>query len=285
MKNLSLNYNLSKNSWFGLGGNAKKYFTPKSEDELLNYLKINKNEEFITIGSGSNILFRDTGCSATIIKLSDDFKNIKIKDNKLFCGSAVLKNQLSNFALNNGIIDFEFLSCIPGTLGGGVAMNAGCFGYEFKNIIKEIHGINKDLQKISYKVEQINFAYRETNLPKDFIITNLIFNINYGKKNEIQKKINKFKSKKQLSQPSKIKTGGSTFKNPTSEYKAWELIKRSGCDNIKFGNAKFSNLHCNFIENKGCSSKDIEDLINYTIDQVKKKFNITLEPEIKIIGD
>jgi UDP-N-acetylmuramate dehydrogenase len=116
-------------------------------------------------------------------------------------------------------------------------------------------------------------------------VTNIVLKITRGLKENIKNKIDKFKREKNEAQPSQIKTGGSTFKNPISKYKAWELIKKSGCDKVKFGNAKFSERHCNFIENRGSSGKDVEDLINYTIDEVKKKFNITLEPEIKIIGD
>ena len=179
----------------------------------------------------------------------------------------------------------EFLSCIPGTMGGGVAMNAGCFGYEFKDIIKEVHGIDKNANKIVIESKKINFEYRKTNLPNNLIITNLILQVIKGSKEKIKNKINKFKKDKNNAQPSKIKTGGSTFKNPNSKYKAWELIKKSGCDKVKFGKAKFSKMHCNFIENSGSSGQDVEDLINYTIDEVKKKFNIILEPEIKIIGD
>lgn len=285
MNNLTLDYNLSKNSWFGLGGNAKKYFAPRNENELINFIKINIDEKYIPIGSGSNILFRDKGCLETIIKLHNDFKKTKIENDKLYCGAGVLKNQISKFALDNNISNFEFLSCIPGTMGGGVAMNAGCFGYEFKDILSHISGINKLGEKVVLKKQNIKFDYRQSHLPNDFIITQIALNITYGTKDKIQKKIAELKKRKLNAQPSKIKTGGSTFKNPENTIKAWELIKKSGCDKIKFGGVKFSDLHCNFIENQGSSAKDVEDLINYTIEQVKKKFNIILEPEIKIIGE
>ena len=285
MNNLFLDYKLSSNSWFGIGGKAKKFFTPDNEEELINYLKNIQLDNFITIGSGSNILFRDKGCSDTIIKLGKNFRKIDIVDGSLICGSGALKSHVSKFALDNEIANMEFLSCIPGTMGGGVAMNASCFGYEFKDIIKEVHGIDKNANKIVIESNKINFDYRKTNLPNNLIITNLILQVIKGSKEKIKNKINKFKKDKNNAQPSKIKTGGSTFKNPNSKYKAWELIKKSGCDKVKFGKAKFSMMHCNFIENSGSSGKDIEDLINYTIDEVKKKFNITLEPEIKIIGD
>ena len=285
MNNLTLDYNLSKNSWFGLGGNAKKYFVPRNENELINFIKINIDEKYIPIGSGSNILFRDKGCLETVIKLHNDFEKTKIENDKLYCGAGVLKNQISKFALDNNISNFEFLSCIPGTMGGGVAMNAGCFGYEFKDILSHISGINKLGEKIVLKKQNIKFDYRQSHLPNDFIITEIALNITYGTKDKIKKKITELKSRKFNTQPSKIKTGGSTFKNPANKLKAWELIKKSGCDKIKFGGVKFSDLHCNFIENQGSSAKDVEDLINYTIEQVKKKFNIILEPEIKIIGE
>ena len=285
MKNLILNYNLSKNSWFGSGGNADKFFIPDDEDDLIKYLKNFKNEKFIPIGSGSNILFRDNGCTETIIKLGKNFRKIDILNNKIYCGAATLKNQVSQFALKNSFSNLEFLSCIPGTMGGGVIMNAGCFGFEFKNILHEIHIIDEFGNKKRIKSNDIIFGYRRTNLPKNIILTKLVLNPNQGYKKDIIKKINLFKRTKESKQPSKIKTGGSTFKNPVYGLKAWELIKKSGCDKIKFGKVKFSDLHCNFIENKGSSGKDIEDLINYTIDEVNKKFNVILEPEIKIIGE
>ena len=286
MNKLKLDYNLSQNSWFGLGVNAKKFFTPDNAQDLADYLIKNSNEKYYLIGSGSNILFRDKGCKETIIKLGRGFRNINIENNKIICGAAVLKNQLSTFALDNQITNYEFLSCIPGTIGGGVIMNAGCFGYEFKDIIEEVEGISKkNFKSISYNKSDIQFLYRKTIFPDDLIITNVIFNINFGSSEKIREKIEIFKKKKETGQPSKIRTGGSTFKNPDSKNKAWELIKKSGCDKVNFGNAKFSKMHCNFIENQGNTSADIEKLINFTIDEVKKKFNIILEPEIKIIGE
>ena len=285
MNNLFLDHKLSNNSWFGLGGKAKKFFTPDTEEELIDYIKNIQLDNFVTIGSGSNILFRDKGCSGTVIKLGKNFRKIDIIDESLICGSGVLKSHVSKFALDNEIENMEFLSCIPGTMGGGVVMNAGCFGFEFKDIIKEVHGIDKNANKIVIESKKINFEYRKTNLPENLIITNLILQVIKGSKESIKNKINKFKKDKNNVQPSKIKTGGSTFKNPNFKYKAWELIKKSGCDKAKFGKVKFSKMHCNFIENCGSSGQDVEDLINYTIDEVKKKFNIILEPEIKIIGD
>jgi len=213
MNKLKLDYNLSQNSWFGLGGNAKKFFTPDNAQDLADYLIKNSNEKYYLIGSGSNILFRDKGCKETIIKLGRGFRNINIENNKIICGAAVLKNQLSTFALDNQITNYEFLSCIPGTIGGGVIMNAGCFGYEFKDIIEEVEGISKkNFKSISYNKSDIQFLYRKTIFPDDLIITNVIFNINFGSSEKIREKIEIFKKKKKTAKPYRIKTGRRTFK-------------------------------------------------------------------------
>jgi UDP-N-acetylmuramate dehydrogenase len=188
MSNIKFNYNLSKNSWFGLGGAAKKYFSPSNEEELIDYLKNNLDERLITIGSGSNILFRDKGCLETIIKLGKGFQKIEIKNEKIHCGAAVLKSQLSKFAYENSIKNYEFLSCIPGTVGGGVIMNAGCFHFEFKDIVTEVEGINKKGDKIYMQNKEIEFDYRQTKISEDIIITKIIFKVFKGdKKFDIRK--------------------------------------------------------------------------------------------------
>ncbi len=283
-KNIIENYDLSKNSWFGLGGKAKKFFLADNDNDLENFLKSN-NEDIFLVGSGSNILFRDGGYKGVVIKLGKDFRNIEINDDEIVSGAGVLKSQLSNFALKQSVIGFEFLSCIPGTIGGGLTMNAGCFGSDFSKIVKRVYGFYFSGKKGELSYSDIDFKYRSTSLPNDFFVTKVSFRIEKGNFEEIQKKIDELKSVKNISQPQKIKTGGSTFKNPSPDVKAWELIQKSGSNKLHFGGAKFSKLHCNFIENSGKSSFDVEKLIECTISEVKKKFNIVLETEIKIIGE
>ncbi|MEK9742119.1 MAG: UDP-N-acetylmuramate dehydrogenase [Pelagibacteraceae bacterium] len=277
---------LSQYSWFGIGGKAKNFFIPSDSDNLSDYLIENNSKNYFVLGSGSNVLFRDTGYSNLIIKLGKGFRNIEIKNNQLVVGAGVLKAQVSEFALKNKIKNFEFLCCIPGMVGGGVFMNAGCFGSDFSKIVKEVRGIYSNGNKNYLDKNKIGFDYRKTNLPEDFVITEVVFNIEDGNFDIINSMINEFKKIKSNSQPKNIKTGGSTFKNPQFSKKAWELIKESGCDKVKFGHAKFSSMHANFIDNSlKANSSDIEKLINYTIEQVNKKFNVILELEIKIIGD
>ena len=199
MNNIFLNHKLSGNSWFGLGGYAKKFFMPDTDEELINYLKDFRSENFITIGSGSNILFRDKGCSNTIIKLGNNFRKIEIIKDSIHCGSGALKSNVSKFALDKEIENMEFLSCIPGTMGGGVIMNAGCFGHEFKGIVKEVHGVDKNLNKLIIDFKNISFQYRKTSLPNDFNVTNKVLKITRGSKKKIKNKIEKFKREKKKS--------------------------------------------------------------------------------------
>lgn len=279
------NHSLSLHSWFGTGGKAKKFFSPYNEDELIKYLKENVSEKIIVIGSGSNILFRDNGCIQTVIKLGKGFRGIELTENGISSGAAALKKTVSEFAKENLISQHEFLFGIPGTMGGGIFMNAGCFGTEFKDIVEEVHGVTKNGTIEKFNKDEIKFSYRKTDLSNDIIITRILTKASKDSKESIEKKMNEIKFQKNKNQPTRIKTGGSTFKNPDCKFKAWELIKKSGCDHLKIGNVKFSDTHCNFIENSGNSSSDIEKLIDQTINKVKDQFDIILEPEIKIFGE
>ena len=294
IKNLSLklhnqirkDYSLNKNSWFGIGGKSAYFFSPNTKKDLQFFLKNFKCRKFITIGSGSNILFRDKGFDGVVIKLGKEFSNVEENNSKIIAGAGSLKNKVAEFAKNRGFSNFEFLSVIPGTIGGGVFMNAGCFGSEMADIIEKIFVINLKGEEISINRNDINFSYRESGLNEKYIITDIIF-----KKTEkrdpalIQNKIDFLKKQKKINQPSNIKTGGSTFKNPSNHNeKAWQLIKKSGCDKLFFGNAKFSKQHCNFIDNTNLASSDeIEKLIKETQNTVLKKSGIKLELEIKIV--
>ena len=170
---------LKKNCWIGTGGIASNTFFPEDEKDLHNYLKIKNNKKFFILGNGSNILFRDKGYSGKIIKLGKGFRGINFTQDKkhLICGAATLKKELSNFALKNNISGFEFLSCIPGNLAGGVKMNAGCFDHSFSEIVSKVIGYKFNGIKKTISANKIKFRYRRTNIPNDFIITNIIFKI------------------------------------------------------------------------------------------------------------
>ena len=222
-----------------------------------------------------------------VIKLSKNFNNISLLDEDIIiAGSAVLDTSLSNFATENELSGFEFLSCIPGTIGGGIRMNAGCFGKEFKDILLSIQVIDKLGNVSTIKRKDINFEYRNSNLPENLIFLSASFKGIKSEASIIQKKMNDLKLKKENNQPTKIKTSGSTFKNPISQTKkkVWELIKESVPLDQKFGDAYISEKHCNFFVNKGNASfKDMKRLIDFVSNNVFEKTGIKLEKEIKIL--
>ena len=288
--NLKKNISLSNYSWFNLGGNAEYFYKAKDKDQLKTFLQeANKKKLKITIlGAGSNTLFRDNGVKGAVIKLGQEFSYTKLVDkNILEVGAATLDRKVANFAKNNNLTNLEFLSCIPGSIGGAIIMNSGCYNNDISKVLISIQvlDINKS-KEIEIKKEEIKFLYRGTNLPKNIIITSVRLKGEISKNEEIEKKHTDYIMKKKLSQPSQIKTCGSTFKNISKDKKAWMLIKESGCDNFKEGGAEISKKHCNFFVNNGnAKSSDIENLISKVKEKVLEKTGVNLELEIKIIGE
>ena len=288
--NFSQNVKLSNYSWFNLGGEAEFFFKPSNKNEIIEFLtEAKKNNLKITIlGAGSNTLFRDNGVKGAVVKLGSNFSYTKlISDDIVEVGAATLDRKLANFAKDNNLANFEFLSCIPGSIGGAVIMNSGCYENDISKILLSIQVIDiKDCIEKEIKKEDIKFLYRGTNLSQDLIIISAKFKGLISNKGEIEKKQYNFIEKKKLSQPSQIKTCGSTFKNINKDKKAWMLIKNSGCDGFKVGDATISKKHCNFFVNNGkAKSSDIENLIKKVKNTVYIKTGVNLELEIKIIGD
>ena len=281
------NESLSKYSWFNLGGPAKVIFKPKNLNELSLFLKSIKGFNNIKIlGAGSNTLIRDGGFNGIIIKLGEAFSHISLFDNStIIAGSSSLDKSLSNFALENSLSGFEFLSCIPGTIGGGIRMNSGCYGEDISKILLSVQVIDfLGNIKVIYSLD-INFFYRGCDLDPNLIFISATFRGENNDKNTIKEKMNSLIQKKKKDQPSKIKTCGSTFKNPANN-RAWKLIKESGCAGMTFGKALISEKHCNFFVNKGnAKSSDLENLIHKVKKQVLEKTGIDLELEIQIIGE
>ena len=281
------NFDLSKSNWLGIGGKAKFFFKPKDLKDLQIFLKNNNQHlPIIVIGSGSNLLIRDKGFDGVVIKFGKDFDYIKINNDIINCGPSTQKTLLAEYAANNNLTGFEFLYCIPGTVAGGVVMNSGCYGSDISKIVLSISIIdmNGEIKIINNK--DINFSYRHTSLTKNQIITNIEMKGSFLEKQKILEIMNNLKNKKDTNQPQKIKTGGSTFKNPkNSDKKAWQLIKESGCADLRVGGIKLSNLHCNFLENLDkATSEDAETLIENIKKEVFKKTNINLELELEVVG-
>ncbi len=282
------NYDLKKTNWFNIGGKAKVFFKPENLSELVAFLKeFGKSQKIFILGAGSNILLSDNKFDGVVIKLGKKFTNISLlKDQIIIAGSGVIDKKLSEFACNNGIGGFEFLSCIPGTVGGGLKMNSGCFKKEFKDILLSVQAIDKSGRVLTIPSSKIKFGYRESNLDDNLIFLSASFKGKPKNKKEIENQINFLKKKKDETQPTKIKTGGSTFKNPIDQTnkKVWELIKECVPSGKSFGEAKISTKHCNFfINEKNASFNDMKNLIEFVKKKVKIKTGIKLETEIKII--
>jgi UDP-N-acetylmuramate dehydrogenase len=287
-KNLIVKENLSKYSWFNLGGPADIFFRPETKQQLIEFLNEIKNSNFkiFILGAGSNTLIRDSGVKGVVIKLGSKFSDIKLLEkDKIEVGAATLDKKVSNFAKDNGIADLEFLSCIPGSIGGAVIMNSGCYGSDISKILISIRVIDYNGNEKEIKSNDIKFFYRGTNLPDNYILLSAILQGTVSSTKIIEKKQEELIQKKKKTQPSQIKTGGSTFKN-TKDQKAWALIKETGSDKLYVGDAKISEKHCNFFVNNGLAkASDIEKLINKVKKEVYSKTGEELELEIKIIGD
>ena len=285
---LVFNYDLKKSNWFNIGGKTKAYFKPESLNELISFLKeFGKTEKLFILGAGSNILINEGIFNGVVIKLGKNFSNISLLPNKtIVAGSAASDKSLSSFALENNISGLEFLSCIPGTIGGGLRMNSGCFKKEFKDILVSVQAIDRMGKVSTIPVSKIKFSYRGNNLDKDLIFLSASFKGGTKEKKEIKEYMNVIKDKKDNTQPTKIKTGGSTFKNPIkqTDQKVWELIKKSVPLDTKFGDAEISKKHCNFFVNKkNASFEDMKKLIEFVKENVKLKTGINIETEIEII--
>ena len=281
-------HDLKKKNWFNIGGKAKAFYKANDLKDLIKFLKkIDNNDKIFILGAGSNTLITDDLFDGIVIKLSKKFNNISLLgEDIIIAGSAVLDKSLSDFATENSLSGFEFLSCIPGTVGGGIKMNAGCFGKEFKDILLSIQAIDKLGNVITIPSKDINFEYRKNNLNEDLIFLSASLKGVKSTLSKVKNEANKLKKKKEDSQPTKIKTSGSTFKNPVSQTnkKVWELIKESVPLDKTFGDACISNKHCNFFINKGNATfNDMKNLIEFVSKKVLEKTGISLEKEIKIL--
>ncbi len=286
--NVKYEHDLKKKNWFNIGGKSKVFYKADNLKELVNFLKkLNDQEKIFVLGAGSNTLINDNLFDGVVIKLSKNFNNVSLLgDDIIIAGSAVLDKSLSEFAMKNSLSGFEFLSCIPGTIGGGIRMNAGCFGNEFRDILLSIQAVDKSGKVITIPSKDIKFEYRKNDLSENLIFLSASFKGVKGDCTKIKDEMIKLKIKKEKNQPTKIKTSGSTFKNPLSQTKkkVWELIKESVPLDKSFGDACISQKHCNFFINKGNAKfEDMKSLIDYVAKNVLEKTGISLEKEIKIL--
>jgi UDP-N-acetylmuramate dehydrogenase len=277
---------LSHLTWFKVGGKAEVLFKPFDIEDLANLIRQNNGRKNVTIlGAGSNTIIRDGGIDGIVVKLGRGFTSVqKVSDDMVVASAACLNFNLANFCKEHSLTGLEFLVGIPGTVGGGIKMNAGAYGHEFKDIVIKIEGVNEDGNIVSLSNADLGFGYRFSNLPQGFIVTKVFFKVDKGDKTEIAAKMLEINTKRTTTQPVTEKTGGSTFANPEG-LKAWELIDQAGMRGYRVGEAGISALHCNFmINHENATAGDLENLGELVRKKVLESSGIDLRWEIKIIG-
>lgn len=283
-----INYNLAHLTWFKIGGAADVFFKPADVQDLQDFLQANSKDTKLPvsiIGAGSNIIIRDGGIEGVVVKLGQGFTDITLNsDGHIEAGAGCLNFNLAKFAEKTGIQCLEFLIGIPGTVGGGIAMNAGSYGSEYKDLVISVHALDHMGNSYQFNNQEIGFGYRHNSLPHNLIFTKVVMKAEKGDPAAITQKMQEISRQRETTQPVKEKTGGSTFANPDG-YKAWQLIDQVGLRGQRIGDAGISELHCNFMINYGsATAKDMEDLGDLARNKVKNETGIDLNWEIKRIG-
>lgn len=283
---LQENVRLDKKSRFGVGGVADVLFIPEDMDDLVLFLRNIPADEKVTIlGAMSNVLIRDGGIRGIVIILGAWFGKVFVEDDILEVGAGVQCSKLSTVAMDHELGGFEFLMGLPGTIGGAIKMNAGCYGSVISDVLLECEGVTSTGQVKWMKCRDLQFGYRSSNIPDSVIITRAWFRGRSGVNYSIPKKVNEIVAQRKQSQPVEKKSCGSSFKNPVGK-KAWELIDASGCRGMTVGGAAVSDKHCNFLINENnATAEDIEKLGEGIIQKVLESTGIKLEWEIVRLGE
>lgn len=276
---------LSNMVWFRTGGPAEVLFRPKNLEDLKAFLKATPSDLAITlVGVGSNLLIRDQGVEGVVIKLGKPFADITFKDDLVTAGAGAMDVTVAFAAAEVSLSGLEFLRGIPGTIGGALRMNAGAYGAEVADVLVSATAIDRDGLVHTLSADEMGFSYRKTKVPNDWIFLSATFRGTPGDQPLIQEKMAAIQQAREDTQPMRVRTGGSTFKNPADK-KAWQLIEEAGCRGLKVGGAMVSEKHCNFLINTGtATSNDLETLGEEVRKRVLKKTGVALHWEIQRVG-
>lgn len=279
---------MKKHISFKVGGPADFLVKPETEEELIQVIKLLKEENipFLVIGNGSNLLVKDGGIRGVVIELTDNFNNYEIEGNIIKAQSGALLSILGRNALKNSLTGFEFAAGIPGTLGGALAMNAGAYGGEMKQVIKTVRLMDTEGNIFELSNEEMKFEYRRSILTtNDFIVLSAVIELKQGNADEIKETMVDYANRRSTKQPLNFPSAGSTFKRPEGHFAA-KLIDDCGLRGLNLRGAQVSDKHCGFVINSGdASAKDLLDLMFIVKSTVNAKFGIMLEEEVKILGE
>lgn len=277
---------LAKVTWFQVGGPADVMFRPADEADLADFLKGKPEDLPVTvIGVGSNLLVRDGGIRGVVIRLGRPFTDVVVKDGAVHAGAGALDLNVAQTAQMNGIAGLEFLSGIPGTIGGALRMNAGAYGSEIKDVLVSATAIDGNGNVHNVTPDEMDMTYRHCGVPEDWIFTSVVLRASSGDPEDIAKRMDEIQKARAGSQPIKSRTGGSTFANPVPD-RAWEVIDAAGCRGLTIGGAQMSEQHCNFMINTGdATALDLEQLGDEVRRRVKEHSGVELRWEIRRIGE
>ncbi len=293
----SENVTLGEKGWFRCGGTADVVFKPADREDLQDFLKrLDSSIPVYIFGAMSNCIIHDGGVRGVVVRLGRDFSGIQVDDDKVTAGALALDANVANIAAEYGLGGLEFLSGIPGSIGGALKMNAGCYGVETKDVLINCEAIDRAGNMHTLTPDQMGMSYRHTEVPDDYIFLSAAFQGKKETAREVKARIAKIKEKREQSQPIREKTGGSTFANPSVETlsqaglaedtKVWQLIDQVGGRGLMIGGAQMSEKHCNFMINTGTArASDLEALGEEIRTRVLDKFGITLRWEIKRMGE
>ncbi len=272
-------------TWFRVGGPAEVLFRPVDEADLADFLKALPADVPVTVlGVGSNLLVRDGGVPGVTIRLGRGFAEVTAEDEQVRAGAGALDLNVALTAAEAGVAGLEFLSGVPGTIGGGLRMNAGAYGGEVKDILVEAGAVDRSGTVHRVPAAELGLSYRHSDAPNDWIFTGAVLRGRRGDPAEIAARMDEIKAAREASQPIRTRTGGSTFANPPGD-SAWRLIDAAGCRGLTRGGATVSEKHTNFLINTGnASAADIEGLGEEVRRRVHAQFGVVLEWEIRHVG-
>lgn len=279
---------MKKHTTFRVGGNADYFVVPKTEEEVKNVVNLCKKEEmpYFVLGNGSNLLVGDKGYRGVIVQICREMNRIEVVGNALVVQAGALLSKVGSAALEAGLTGFEFASGIPGTMGGAVFMNAGAYGGEMKDILSEVTVLDENGEVKVLQKEELGLGYRTSIVAKKgYVVLTAKVELQPGDREQIEARMQELKVQRTTKQPLEYPSAGSTFKRPEG-YFAGKLIADSGLRGFRVGGAQVSEKHCGFVINKeNATASDIVELMNQVIERVQKEFGVTLEPEVRKLGE
>lgn len=272
---------------FRIGGVADYFCTPSPEElRILQKLAEEMELPLTVIGNGSNLLVSDKGIRGIVVEVSKGMSDLSVKGTRIIAGAGVLLSKIANAALMNSLTGMEFAAGIPGSVGGAVVMNAGAYGGEMKEIVESVTVLTPEGEFLTLSVEELDLSYRHSIIPeRGYVVTEVTLKLLPGDKESIRSRMEELRVMRTEKQPLNYPSAGSTFKRPTG-YFAGKLIMDAGLRGYTVGGAQVSEKHCGFVINKGdATCQDVLQLMQDVRDKVETEFNVTLEPEVRIIGD